>query len=63
MSSESPPNEGEKVKGGGKKRIRNFTADERAAHRVIEKQRRDALNESFLVRDIMHEIMYCTGLD
>jgi hypothetical protein len=51
MSSESPPNDAEKARGGGgiKKRVRNFTADERAAHRVIEKQRRDALNESFLV--------------
>ncbi|PMD56073.1 uncharacterized protein K444DRAFT_536508, partial [Hyaloscypha bicolor E] len=32
----------------GKKRIRAFTTDERASHRVIEKQRREALNESFL---------------
>jgi hypothetical protein len=35
-----------------KKRVRAFTADERASHRVIEKQRREALNESFLVSTI-----------
>ncbi|KAK0100210.1 hypothetical protein ONS95_008549 [Cadophora gregata] len=31
-----------------KKRIRAFTAEDRATHRVIEKQRREALNERFL---------------
>lgn len=33
-----------------KKRIRVFTPDDRASHRVIEKQRREALNERFIVR-------------
>ncbi|KAF8849550.1 hypothetical protein BDZ45DRAFT_229851 [Acephala macrosclerotiorum] len=32
----------------GKKRIRSFTADERATHSVIEKQRREALNANFI---------------
>ncbi|KAL1721236.1 hypothetical protein EV715DRAFT_271217 [Schizophyllum commune] len=31
-----------------KKRRRTFTADDRAQHRVIEKQRREALNEKFI---------------
>ncbi|KAH7055758.1 hypothetical protein B0J12DRAFT_429662 [Macrophomina phaseolina] len=31
-----------------KKRIRVFTPDDRASHRVIEKQRREALNERFI---------------
>ncbi|OBT78409.1 hypothetical protein VF21_02175 [Pseudogymnoascus sp. 05NY08] len=31
-----------------KKRIRAFTSEDRASHRSIEKQRREALNESFL---------------
>jgi hypothetical protein len=34
-----------------KKRTRSFTSHDRAAHRVVEKQRREALNQSFLVRD------------
>ena len=33
----------------GKKRIRNFTREDRAAHRVFEKSRREAFNESLLV--------------
>jgi hypothetical protein len=33
----------------GKKRIRIFTPDDRAEHRAIEKQRREALNERFVV--------------
>ena len=32
-----------------KKRIRAFTSDDRASHRIIEKQRREALNQNFLV--------------
>ena len=32
-----------------KKRIRAFTSEDRASHRSIEKQRREALNQSFLV--------------
>jgi hypothetical protein len=47
--SGSPSADIDSTKRKGKKRIRAFTADERASHRVIEKQRREALNESFLV--------------
>lgn len=32
-----------------KKRVRAFTSEDRASHRSIEKQRREALNQSFLV--------------
>jgi hypothetical protein len=32
-----------------KKRTRAFTSEDRASHRSIEKQRREALNQSFLV--------------
>jgi hypothetical protein len=32
-----------------KKRVRAFTSEDRASHRTIEKQRREALNQSFLV--------------
>ncbi|KIN03089.1 hypothetical protein OIDMADRAFT_118903, partial [Oidiodendron maius Zn] len=31
-----------------KKRIRAFTSNDRASHRIIEKQRREALNQNFL---------------
>ncbi|KAL3421497.1 hypothetical protein PVAG01_07942 [Phlyctema vagabunda] len=31
-----------------KKRVRAFTSDDRASHRIIEKQRREALNQQFL---------------
>jgi hypothetical protein len=48
--SVSPPSNDGGDRSKVKKRVRNFTADERATHRVIEKQRREALNESFLVR-------------
>ncbi|PVH77602.1 hypothetical protein DL98DRAFT_266429 [Cadophora sp. DSE1049] len=48
--SASPPDnaDGTTNKRRPKKRIRAFTAEERASHRVIEKQRREALNERFL---------------
>ncbi|KAH9214805.1 hypothetical protein DL95DRAFT_146506 [Leptodontidium sp. 2 PMI_412] len=48
--SASPPDniDGSSNKKKTKKRVRAFTADERASHRVIEKQRREALNERFL---------------
>ncbi|KAG4435589.1 hypothetical protein IFR05_008935 [Cadophora sp. M221] len=48
--SASPPDQigGTSNKKKTKKRVRAFTADERASHRVIEKQRREALNERFL---------------
>lgn len=49
-ASASPPTSGEGAQKKGKKRVRSFTAEERASHRIIEKQRREALNESFLVR-------------
>ncbi|KUJ17642.1 uncharacterized protein LY89DRAFT_58595 [Mollisia scopiformis] len=48
-ASASPP--GTNINGNkrrGKKRIRSFTADERACHSAIEKQRREALNASFI---------------
>ena len=48
-ASGSPSAYMDSTKRRGKKRIRAFTTDERASHRVIEKQRREALNESFLV--------------
>ncbi|KAH7336717.1 hypothetical protein BKA65DRAFT_553354 [Rhexocercosporidium sp. MPI-PUGE-AT-0058] len=48
--SASPPDhvDGPSNKKRAKKRVRAFTADERANHRVIEKQRREALNDRFL---------------
>jgi hypothetical protein len=33
----------------GKKRVRNFTADDRAAHRVFEKSRREAFKKRLVV--------------
>lgn len=38
-----------------KKRVRNFTSDDRAQHRVIEKQRRESLNSNFVV-GLIHAI-------
>lgn len=32
-----------------KKRVRNFTADDRAAHRIFEKGRREAFKERLIV--------------
>ncbi len=46
-SGSAPTATGSKKK--GKKRIRVFTPNDRAEHRAIEKQRREALNERFLV--------------
>lgn len=48
-ASGSPPAAADGSKKKPKKRIRSFTPGDRACHRVIEKQRREALNESFLV--------------
>lgn len=35
---------------GKRKRVRNFTPDDRAAHRVFEKSRREAFREKLIVR-------------
>ncbi|KAH7403905.1 hypothetical protein BKA64DRAFT_462742 [Cadophora sp. MPI-SDFR-AT-0126] len=46
-----------------KKRIRAFTAEERASHRVIEKQRREALNERFLdLARLLPDLVSCRRL-
>jgi len=34
---------------GGRKRVRNFTADDRAAHRVFERSRREAFKHRLIV--------------
>lgn len=34
---------------GKRKRLRNFTPDDRAAHRVLEKSRREAFREKLIV--------------
>ncbi|KAE8446526.1 hypothetical protein EG329_011858 [Mollisiaceae sp. DMI_Dod_QoI] len=47
-ASGSPPENLNGTKRRTKKRIRSFTADERACHSAIEKQRREALNASFI---------------
>ncbi|CZR56419.1 uncharacterized protein PAC_06307 [Phialocephala subalpina] len=47
-ASGSPPDNTNGNKRRGKKRIRSFTADERATHSAIEKQRREALNANFI---------------
>ncbi|KAI1812638.1 hypothetical protein GGS20DRAFT_523035 [Poronia punctata] len=39
----TPPNQNRRVK---KKRVRNFTEDDRAAHRIFEKSRREAFKEA-----------------
>ena len=41
-----------------KKRVRNFTADDRAAHRIFEKGRREAFKESLMVCE--HAILPCS---
>jgi hypothetical protein len=61
-ASGSPSAYMDSTKRRGKKRIRAFTTDERASHRVIEKQRREALNESFLVSIISLSFPYLNPL-
>jgi hypothetical protein len=56
---DSPPSEvspdngssGGRSKGHHKKRVRVWTEDDRAKHRVFEKGRREAFSDSLLVRD------------
>jgi len=45
---ENAPSPAESVK-KGRKRVRKFTSSDRALHRMIEKQRREDLNDRFLV--------------
>lgn len=44
------PSETVPGKKGPKKRVRNFTADDRAAHRIFEKGRREAFKVQLIVR-------------
>jgi hypothetical protein len=52
--SEVSPDNGSsrgRSKGSHKKRVRVWTEDDRAKHRVFEKGRREAFSDSLLVRD------------
>ncbi|KAJ6595201.1 hypothetical protein DFH09DRAFT_906312 [Mycena vulgaris] len=46
--SARPPNQGSLTQTGRRKRMRVFTPDDRATYRVVEKQRREALNTQFI---------------
>lgn len=38
-----------------KKRVRNWTAEDRARHRIFERSRREAFNERLNVRNSLHD--------
>ncbi|EEY18870.1 predicted protein [Verticillium alfalfae VaMs.102] len=56
---------GEPAKMAGKKRVRNFTADDRATHRIFEKNRREAFKGRLtvgLTESLQSSLIYCAPL-
>ncbi|RNJ56831.1 hypothetical protein D7B24_006846 [Verticillium nonalfalfae] len=54
--------DGEPAKMAGKKRVRNFTADDRATHRIFEKNRREAFKGRLtvgLTESLQSSLIYC----
>jgi len=58
---ENAPSPAESVK-KGRKRVRKFTSSDRALHRMIEKQRREDLNDRFLVSRTQATVLFASPL-